>query len=111
MTDVQAALKQLSEPWRCGDRVKSAIDRAAKEAGIPYARAREIWYGNARRIEAHELEKIQQALHRKRNKVAKNELLELKARIARLESLLSSTDPDFHSEALAALRDCALRTD
>ena len=111
MTDLRAALKELSEPWRCGDRVKSAIDRAAKESGLSYARTKQIWYGENRRVEAHELEKVQQALHRRRTKVAKNELHELKARIARLESLLSSTDPDFHSEALAALRNSAMRTD
>ena len=111
MTDIRAALKELALPCPLGDRVKSAIDRASRASGIPYARAREIWYGNNRRIEAHEAEKVEQALHRKRTREARNELHELKTRIARLESLLSSTDPDFHSEALAALRNSTMRTD
>ena len=111
MIDLRRALKELSEPWRCGDRTKCAIDRAAKECGLSFTRTRDIWYGNARRIEAGELEQIEAALTRKRTKVAKNELHELKTRIARLEALLASTDPDFHSETLAALRDSSLRAD
>ena len=111
MIDVRKALKELSEPWRVGDRTKSAIDRAARECGLSYTRARDIWYGNARRIEAVEHEAIAGALARKKTKVARGELHELKTRIARLESLLASTDPDFHCETLAALRHSTLRTD
>lgn len=111
MIDVRSALKELALPCPLGDRVKTAIDRAARGAGLSYARARDIWYGNAARIEAHEVEKVEQALLRKRNREARNELHELKARLSRLEALLASTDPDFHREALAALRDSSLRTD
>lgn len=109
--EMRKVLKELSEPWRCGDRTKCAIDRAAKECGLSFTRTRDIWYGNARRIEAEEYQQVMAARARKRVKVAKNELHELKTRIARLESLLASTDADFHSETLAALRDSSLRTD
>ena len=54
MTDARAALHELAEPWSRGDRVKVAIDRAARRAGLAYWRAFDIWYGKARRIEPHE---------------------------------------------------------
>ena len=111
MADARQMLKELALPCPLGDRVKSAIERAAKEADLPYERARKIWYGEARRIEHHEFQKIEQAAQRKRMRMARNELHELKARISRLEALFSSTDPDFHSEALAALRHSTMRTD
>ena len=34
MTDPAAALRELAEPWSRGDRVKVAIDRAARRAGL-----------------------------------------------------------------------------
>lgn len=109
---VQSALKELSEPWRSGDRTKAMIDRASKTSGIPYWRVHDIWYGRSYvRLRADEYAKIQAALKRKRKVVAHNELAELRARMARLEALLASTDPDFHSEAIAALRNSTLRTD
>ena len=55
MTDPAAALRELSEPWSRGDRVKAAIQRAARRADLAYWRAFNIWYGKARRIEPHEI--------------------------------------------------------
>jgi hypothetical protein len=103
MIDARAAVRRISEPWRCGDTVKSAINRVSKETGLSHTRIRDIWYGDARRIDAHEIEKIEAAERRKQIKVAKDEYAQLRTQMARLEAMLRSIDPDFHSEAVDAL--------
>lgn len=59
--EVSARLRRLAEPIPAGDRVKQQIARAARRAGLTYSRARSLWYGNGRRIEAVELEAIRAA--------------------------------------------------
>jgi hypothetical protein len=104
MTDLSASLRELSEPWPSGDRVKAAIARAARLANLSYWRAFDIWYGKARRIEPSEVEQIQAALRRKSEEHARNELHDLRTRLLRLESLLVQTDPDFHRETIGQVR-------
>jgi predicted phage-related endonuclease len=102
--DVRAALQELAEPWTRGDRVKAAIARAARRAGLSYWRAFDIWYGKARRIEDHEMDAIAAALEKRRKEVSRNELSDLKTRLARLEAHLVATDEDFHRPTLDRLR-------
>lgn len=104
LTDVSAALRELSEPWERGDRIKAAIARAARAADLSYWRAFDIWYGKARRIEPAEVDRIQAALQRKSKERTRNELHELRTRLLRLESLLIQTDPDFHRENVDQVR-------
>jgi len=107
MIDIRSAVRELALPCPVGDRVKSAIERAAKQADIPYERMKKIWYGEARRIEAHEAEKIQRAWDRKKSKEEKrkwlNEWHQHRAQMARIESLLSQ-DEEFYSEMVAAFK-------
>lgn len=102
--DFAAGLRDLAEPAPRGDRVKSAIQRAAKAAGLTYTRAFDIWYGKARRIEADEAQRITQALQKKSEEEARNEFYDLRSRLLRLESILVSTDPDFHREDIDLAR-------
>lgn len=95
MTDVSTDLRELSQPWEMGDKIKAAIERAARRAGLPYWRTFDIWYGKARRIEDFERAQITQALRKKRREAARNELHELRVRLARLESLLARDDQGF----------------
>lgn len=60
------ALRELAEPRPVGDRIKAAISRAARATGLPYARAFNVWYGRARRIDAHEAQQIRDAITSKR---------------------------------------------
>jgi hypothetical protein len=76
--------------------VKVRIDRAAKLSGLEYWRVFDIWYGKARRIEDHEIEKIARALGNRNERAARNELRELKDRLARLEARLAQGDADFY---------------
>jgi len=47
-----------AEPRPVGDSVKAAINRAAKRLGFSYTRTMDIWYGNARRIDAREMDRL-----------------------------------------------------
>jgi hypothetical protein len=98
--DAAGALKALSEPWERGDRIKRAIERSARLAGLSYSRCFEIWYCRARRIEPAEIARISDALELKNRKDARNELSELRLRLSRLESLLLQTDAEFHRPSI-----------
>jgi hypothetical protein len=101
-------LRALSDP---GARTKVAIDQAARRSGLHYWRAFDIWYGKARRIEPHEIEKIKQALDAKNDqaradeRATRDELQALKSRIARLEARLAAEDEDAHRARLGLARD------
>ena len=58
--EVADSLKALA-PQVEGDRVKARISRAARSAGLSYWRAFDLWYGKARRIDAHEADAIRTA--------------------------------------------------
>ncbi|WP_166297210.1 hypothetical protein [Bradyrhizobium sp. 2S1] len=53
--------KRASEPCPAGDYVKAAITRTSERTGIAYGRARDIWYGEARRIDAWEMDVLREA--------------------------------------------------
>jgi hypothetical protein len=40
--------------------VKAAIRRASQRLNIPFSRVRDIWYGDAKRIDANEMDKLRQ---------------------------------------------------
>lgn len=105
MNGVATQLRELAEPWPSGSRVKAAIDRAARAAGIPYWRAFDIWYGKARLIRDFEIAAVATALEKKQREAARNEFHELKTRLAILESRLNQIDPDFHSPAIDQARE------
>jgi hypothetical protein len=104
MSEYADALRELSEPWPSGDRVKTAIARAAHLSGLSYWRAFDVWYRKARRIEQFEQDQITEALRIKRERNAANELHDLKIRIARLEASLTAGNADRHRADVDASR-------
>lgn len=105
MSDPGKWLRELSEPWSDGEKVKTAIDRSAKLSGLTYWRAFDIWYGKARQVADFEIEQIAAAIEQKNEKDARNELRDLKARIARMESLLAQGDANFYSPSISHARE------
>lgn len=101
--NVAKALKELSEPHSRDEKMITIIERSAQLAGLSYSRCYEIWYGRARRIEAQESARIEEALDRKRQRDARNEIRELQVRIARLEQYFIQTDEAFHRSDLNAI--------
>jgi hypothetical protein len=90
------ALRELIEPRSADEPIKTAIQRAARLSGLSYWRCFDLWYRKARRVEAFEITAIADALERKRELEAKNELAQLRLRLSRLEARLLSTDEDFY---------------
>jgi len=101
--DIAKALKALSEPHLRDEKMITIIERSAQLAGLSYSRAYEIWYGRARCIGREESVRITEALDRKNQRDARNEIRELQVRIARLEQYFIQTDENFHSEDISKL--------
>lgn len=96
MSDAASMLRELSYPWEPGERIKGILDRTSRMCRLSYWRTFDIWYRKARQIEPYEIAQIAEALRLKNEKAARNELHDLKFRLARLEAKLSTQDPDFH---------------
>lgn len=64
MNAAQAEARTLVEliagPMRLGENVKSALARVARSTGLGDRRVRGIWNGEARRIEAEEMDRLRQ---------------------------------------------------
>jgi hypothetical protein len=58
--EAQALVRRCAEPRPAADQVKAAIRRASRRLDIPFSRVKDIWYGDARRIDAHEMDKLRQ---------------------------------------------------
>ena len=56
--EARALIRQCAEPRRVGELVKEAIFRASRRLEMPVSRARDIWYGDARRIDAAEMDRL-----------------------------------------------------
>ena len=56
--EAQTLVRRCAEPRPAGDLVKAVIRRASQRLGIPYSRTRDIWYGDARRIDAEEMDRL-----------------------------------------------------
>jgi hypothetical protein len=104
MTTYSQALRELAEPRPVGDLVKRAIERAARITGIPYWRTFDLWYGKARRIDAHEAERIAAALQLKREDEARNEIHDLRTRLLKMESRLAAEATDRNRTVLGGVR-------
>jgi hypothetical protein len=51
-------VRRCAEPHPAGDLVKAAIRRASKRLEILFSRIRQIWSGDARRIDAAEMDRL-----------------------------------------------------
>jgi hypothetical protein len=80
-------IRKAAEPRPVGDSVKSAIRRAARRLNLTFTRAKTIWYGEARRIDAHEMDALRG----------------LAERYANIAATLRHQDEDFHRTQADAL--------
>lgn len=104
MTTYSDALREIAEPRPVGDLVKTAIRRAARATGLTYTRAFDVWYGKARRIDAHEAEQIAEALQRKREEEAHHDLHDLRSRLLKMESRIAAEASHSSRPRLALVR-------
>jgi hypothetical protein len=59
--EAQSLVRRCAEPRPAGDLVKAAILRVSRRLGLPFNRAKDIWYGDARRIDAEEMDLLRAA--------------------------------------------------
>jgi hypothetical protein len=85
--EARALVRQCAEPRPAGELVKEAIFRASRRLEMPVSRARDIWYGDARRIDAEEMDRL-------RRRAEEAELAQVLAAIEFLEkrAVASSSD-------------------
>lgn len=88
-----------------GGSIEERIARAARKLGWGFRRAKAHWYGEARRIDHHELLAAREAARRREEAAANAEIADLRARLARLEAMLGQVDPDFFGPTRSALRE------
>src|SRR5229473_3369980 len=56
--EARALVRQCAEPRPAGELVKEAIFRASRRLEMPVSRTRDVWYGDARRIDAEEMDRL-----------------------------------------------------
>jgi hypothetical protein len=56
--EARTLVRRCAEPRPAGDQVKAAIFRASQRLDLPFSRVRDIWYGDARRIDADEMDQL-----------------------------------------------------
>jgi hypothetical protein len=59
--EARVLIRQCAEPRMVGELVKQAIFRASRRLEMPVSRARDIWYGGAKRIDAYEMDRLRRA--------------------------------------------------
>src|SRR6266550_8621746 len=69
-----------------GESVKDAINRVARHLRWNFARTKAVWYGEARRIDAHEMDQLRRLAS------------EQAARYQRLAEAMRNVDPDFYND-------------
>jgi hypothetical protein len=59
--EAQTIVRRCAEPRLPGGSIKAAIRSASRRLGFSFTRTRDIWYGDARRIDAAEMDRLRQA--------------------------------------------------
>ena len=110
MSDVASASVLIREivPATAGATIGERIRSTARALGWAYSRTRDVWYGQARRIDAAEMDALREAKAERQKKEASREFLELMARIERIEATIglaySALDRDALDAVLATIR-------
>jgi hypothetical protein len=99
--EAQTLVRSIAEPRAVGDSVKVSISKAARRLGFSFSRAKDIWYGDARRIDAAEIDKLRELAGQRRLLLARQSVLELR-------HALAGSDEGSYREVVASL-DYALR--
>lgn len=83
-------LKRAARPM-AGESVKDAINRVARALRWNFARTKAVWYGEARRIDAHEMDELRRLAH------------EQASRFRRVADAMQTVDPDFYIDEITSL--------
>jgi hypothetical protein len=101
-SEAMALIKRCAEPRPVNDYASEAINRAAVRLGFAPGRAKSIWYGEARRIDAREMDRLRAVADAVEIEAAVHSIAALRRRMSLSNSPLSR-------EVVDRLDDC-LRT-
>ena len=107
VAEAVSLLRTIAAPRAADDSVKALIVRAARRVGFGFERAKSLWYGEARWVDAEEMDTLRAvaaARAARQEAEAIHDRQRLVERIAVIEARLAQIDPDFHGEDVAALR-------
>ena len=97
MRDVLHEIADITTPSK---RWKARVTAAAKAAGLPWSRAKDLYYQNAHTVKDHEGRAARAAL---REIKAKRQAYEQHQSIHQTLAYMRQTDPDFHSPSIDRL--------
>ena len=60
ISEALTLVRCCAEPRLAGESVKAAIRRASQRLDFPFTRTKDLWYGDARRIDAGEMDRLRQ---------------------------------------------------
>jgi hypothetical protein len=95
--EARALVRLCAEPCSAGDLVKVAIFRASQRLEMPVSRVKDIWYGDARRIDAHEMDQLRRSAN-------EAELAQTVAAIEFLKEKLSAFPSSAPYQAIATVQ-------
>lgn len=101
VVEASVLVRRVAGPREADDSVKALIRRAARRMQWKFSRTKDIWYRDARRIDAEEMDRL-------RERAARIEADVACARVLALRDALAATDARFHEPTIRAL-DSALR--
>lgn len=114
MSDVAECQEMIQGLFPPGlGKVKERVRTAARKLGWPHSRTKDIWYGDARRIDGFEKEQLKAERIKREvdaeRKIASAEYKQLRDRIARLEARLAIVDEDYSRPFRDALQQSVRR--
>jgi hypothetical protein len=95
--EASVLVRLCAEPCPAGDLVKVAIFRASQRLKMPVSRIKDIWYGDARRIDAHEMDQLRRSAN-------EAELAQTAAAIEFLKEKLSASPSSAPYQAIATVQ-------
>lgn len=95
MSDVSFASALLKETWPNGG-VGARILKASRDLRWRFGRTRDIWYEQARRIDAREMDQLRAAKRTHEIEEARHDYQALRARISGIKAALAVVDEEFH---------------
>jgi hypothetical protein len=102
-SDAMRLVRLAAEPRQVGDSVKTSITRVARVLKWSPTRARDVWYGSARRIGVAEMDSLRALERRKLEADFVAERRRNIEQVAVLRTRLQMRDQEFHRDDIAAL--------
>jgi hypothetical protein len=101
LCEAQSLLREYISPPIAGESVKQRIWNAARRVGFTISRTHTLWYGNARRVDATEIDQLRAAAVKKAAPVTADNVngkdfgaivIELQSKISELQSQIKRLD-------------------